>query len=553
MNRRFFIIASLLLATLSASTIAATHSQQPIKELSANAEYMSLITQNEELRVEEDSISHLISAARSEYSAMRDTATLSSEEIDRFDSYIIDLEQQIFDIRTRRGAITSRINNIEQEWVLAQLTVPVPSIEEVAEADTVLTDIGQNIDVANTATDTLSGSVVEEIPQRITYRNLIDNECFTALSAEDIAELRRSEQNQRDLASLAEQYKELHSKALATARDYRATSDENSANTLYDSFGELSQRMEELSSKIDRLWNHTLDSKYFAYNYILETEHKYDLLDSSSADFTSMQMECSSNDGTYSSDALMHYAIGRSTLLSYERDFAREMGLMEAADSLSAALDNLPHIEYRLEPLELEKRLFLDYSPITIGRTNFYNASNPLPALKVYEKGTIYRILLGKFRSKQPMTLFKGVQPLYIDYDSEEEVYCYYAGGFATRREADEAQQFLLDKGFKAPEVCRWADSEMKNITLLESSDEGDEGDSPIVGQRYVVHIETDTMSDDMRTTIEQTAPKKSISRIGGRFMVGTFTSRADADLLLTVLSEAYPDCTVTISELELN
>ena len=145
------------------------------------------------------------------------------------------------------------------------------------------------------------------------------------------------------------------------------------------------------------------------------------------------------------------------------------------------------------------------------------------------------------------------MQPLYIDYDDEEEVYCYYAGGFATRREADEAQQFLLDKGFKAPEVCRWADSEMKNITLLESSDEGDEGDSPIVGQRYVVHIETDAISDQMRSIIEQNAPKKSISRIGGRFMVGTFTSRADADLLLTVLSEAYPDCTVTISELELN
>lgn len=553
MNRRFFIIATLMLATLSASTIAATHSQQPIKELSSNAEYMSLITQNEELRAQEDSISRLIGDARTEYSALRDTATLSGEEIDRFDSYIIDLEQQIFDIRTRRGAITSRINNIEQEWVLAQLTAPTPSTEEVAETDTTQIEDGQNIDIAETTPDTLSNSVIEEVPQRITHRNLIDNECFKLLAAEDVAELRRAEQNQSRLASLAEQYKELHSQASASARDYRATNDEKSANSLYESFTELSQRMEELSSEIDRLWNHTLDSKYFAYNYILETEHKYDLLDSSSADFTSMQMECASNDGTYSSDALMHYAIGRSTLLGYERDFAREMGLTEAADSLSAALDNLPHIEYRLEPLELEKRLFLDYSPITIGRTNYYNASNPLPALKVYEKGTIYRILLGKFRSKQPMTLFKGVQPLYIDYDDEGEVYCYYAGGFATRSEADEAQQFLRDKGFKAPEVCRWADGEMKNITLLDSSDDSSEGNSPVVGHRYVVHIETDTMSDDMRATIEQTAPKKSISRVGGRFMVGTFTSRADADLLFTVLSEAYPDCTVTISELELN
>lgn len=553
MNRRFFIIASFMLATLSASTIAATHSQQPIKELASNEEYMSLITQNQELMTQEDSVSLLMSDARTKYSAMRDTATLSSEEIDRFDSYIIDLEQQIFDIRTRRGAITSRINKIEQEWVLAQLTAPAPSTEEVAKSDTAQSDLSDNIDVAESAADSLSNTIVEEIPQRKTYRNLIDNECFNILAAEDIAELRRAEQNRSSLASLAEQYKRLHNQASATARDYRTTTDENSANTLYDSFMELSRRMEELSSEIDRKWNHTLDSKYFAYNYILETEHKYDLLDSSSADFTSMQMECATNDGIYSSDALMHYAIGRSTLLGYERDFAREMGLTEAADSLGTLLDNLPHVEYRLEPLELEKRLFLDYSPVTIGRTNYYNATNPLPALKVYEKGTIYRILLGKFRSKQPMTLFKGVQPLYIDFNDKEELYYYYAGGFATRSEADEAQQFLRDKGFKAPEVCRWTDGQMKNITLSDSSSDSAEGDIPVAGHRYVVHIESDTMSDEMRTTIEQTAPRKSISRAGGKFMVGTFTSRADADLLFTVLSEAYPDCVVTISELELN
>lgn len=249
----------------------------------------------------------------------------------------------------------------------------------------------------------------------------------------------------------------------------------------------------------------------------------------------------------------MRYIVGRPTLLGHEIEFAREMELMEAADSLSGVRDNLNLADYRLEPIKVERRLFLDFAPIVVGRTNYYNSANPLPELRIFERGTIYRILLGTFRSKQPMTLFKGVQPLFIS-ENDDETYSYYAGGFATLAEAEEAQLFLKEKGFRAPEVCRWENGEMINLTEAEeSNEEGEKVDMPVVGMRYMVEIEAEMLTDEMRNTINQTTPGKMVSRADGRFVVGTFTSRSEADMLLTTLIDQHPDIQVTLKEIELN
>ena len=112
-----------------------------------------------------------------------------------------------------------------------------------------------------------------------------------------------------------------------------------------------------------------------------------------------------------------------------------------------------------------------------------------MPELRIFERGTIYRILLGTFRSKQPMTLFKGVQPLFIA-ENDDETYSYYAGGFATLAEAEEAQLFLKEKGFRAPEVCRWENGEMINLTEAEESGEA----LPFVRQPCSSHSPTEPL-----------------------------------------------------------
>jgi hypothetical protein len=333
-----------------------------------------------------------------------------------------------------------------------------------------------------------------------------------------------------------------------TANDYREADNEQAAEELYAKFGEIKADIEDLASEIERRWNHIVDTKYYAYGYVLESNNEYDLLDASSAEFTDMRRECSSQEGNYISDAVVHYALGRPTLRIFEHNFARTMELHEAADSIATLQRDASEIDFAYEPVNIERRLFIDYQPIIIGRTNFYKESNPIPALKVYERGTIYRILLGSFRSKQPMTLFKGVQPLYITRN-EDGYYEYYAGGFATRREADDALLFLKEKGFKRPEICRWRDGEMINIDNLSKNEDDTENVAP-VGSRYVVILNCSTISDALRETITSTSPDKSISRRGAQFAIGTFTDHSEADLLLSTIEEKHPEITVSIEEL---
>lgn len=527
------IICALAIASLF---VGASVAQKPIKELASNEEYRELMSRSEELQNQEDSITLLINEARTEYQLFaQEGADSITAERDRFATYILDLEQQIFDLRSQRGQLTSRINSIEQEWVMAQLMNPVEE-ELVTELP-----------------DSTAEEVIEPAAP-IYYRNLVENTIFRdILTGEDYNDLLIASEEDKEMETIVADYLATYADMAEAAEAYRNASEEAEAERILARFGDLEIEAEELSDEMQQKWNHIIDTKYYAYGYILEHERRYDLLDKASSDFSTMLQQCAANDGNYASDALMRYIVGRPTLLGHEIEFAREMELMEAADSLSGVRDNLNLADYRLEPIKVERRLFLDFAPIVVGRTNYYNSANPLPELRIFERGTIYRILLGTFRSKQPMTLFKGVQPLFIS-ENDDETYSYYAGGFATLAEAEEAQLFLKEKGFRAPEVCRWEDGEMINLTEAEESgEEGEKVDMPVVGMRYMVEIEAEMLTDEMRSTINQTTPGKMVSRADGRFVVGTFTSRSEADMLLTTLIDQHPDIQVTLKEIELN
>ena len=382
------IICALAIASLF---VGASVAQKPIKELASNEEYRELMSRSEELQTQEDSITLLINEARAEYQRI---ATESDDSItlerDRFATYILDLEQQIFDLRSQRGQLTSRINSIEQEWVMAQLMNPVEE-ELVTELP-----------------DSTAEEVIEPAAP-IYYRNLVENTIFRdILTGEDYNDLLIASEEDKEMETIVADYLATYADMAEAAEAYRYASEEAEAERILARFGDLEIEAEELSDEMQQKWNHIIDTKYYAYGYILEHERRYDLLDKASSDFSTMLQQCAANDGNYASDALMRYIVGRPTLLGHEIEFAREMELMEAADSLSGVRDNLNLADYRLEPIKVERRLFLDFAPIVVGRTNYYNSANPLPELRIFERGTIYRILLGTFRSKQPMTLFKG-------------------------------------------------------------------------------------------------------------------------------------------------
>ena len=529
MKRVIYIAAFLVTTTLSAVAITTAH--DPIDELNTNPEYVELQEREKTLVAKEDSVSMIMNDVRSKFRIYADSLcneglTPTPEEFSAFSDRILELEQQIFDIRTMRGDIIARINELEQEWVLAQMNAPIE--EEAAEEE-----------------------VVEEPMELPLYRNLIDNHCIKdVLYAEDYTELCEAQGEDAEMDSLVDEYMATYNRMRDVAECYRTVDNEADAEVLFAEFATLKSDAETQAEKIEARWNHILDTKYYAYGYLLERDRHYDLLDESSAEFADMRRECSREAGYYATDALMHYALGRPTLRDFEYDFARTMGLNEAADSIATLQREPREVNYRLEPMSLERRLFIDFQPIAIGRTNFYKDTNPIPALKIYERGTIYRILLGEFRSKQPMTLFKGVQPLYITRNDEGN-YVYYAGGFATRREADEAQLFLKEKGFKAPEICRWQNGAVMNITVVENENDGSVA-IPVSGTRYMIKISTDTLSDELRAVIAAEAPRQGISKEAGGFTLGTFDSRDEVEILVSLLGESTT-APIEIIEIEIN
>lgn len=529
MKRVLYIAALLVTTTLSA--VAITTAFDPIDELNVNPEYVELQERDRVLVTKEDSVSLVMAETRAQFRAYADSLsneglTPTPEEFSAFSDRILDLEQQIFDIRTMRGDIIARINELEQEWVLAQMNAPIEEPEVVEE------EIAEAV----------------ELPL---YRNLVDNHCIKdVLYAEDYAELCQAQGEDAAMDSLVEEYKATYDRMCSVAESYRTVDNEAEAEELFAEFKSLKNDAEAKAAEIENRWNHILDTKYYAYGYLLERDRHYDLLDKSSAEFADMRRECSREEGYYATDALMHYALGRPTLRNFEYEFARTMELNEAADSIATLQREPREVEYRLEPLSLERRLFIDFQPITIGRTNFYKDTNPIPELKIYERGTIYRILLGEFRNKQPMTLFKGAQPLYITRNAEGN-YVYYAGGYATRREADDAQLFLKEKGFKSPEICRWQNGAMVNVTIAERDNDGSVV-VPVSGTRYMIKISTASLTDDLRAIIASEAPRQSISKEVDGFMLGTFDSRDEVEILVSLFGESTT-APIEIIEIEIN
>lgn len=490
-----------------------------IAGLETNDEYMSLLRDNHTLQHREDSVVNLINTARERFADQTDAR-------DEFANYIVDLEQKIFEIRKAKGLIADRINTIEQEWVLSRLSRDVQLPEEAEEPAQ---------------------------PERriVVRRNLVDNDCLREdLSADDYADLLQAHTDEQSLVGDTDTLLAVYRCLRSAADAYGEASDELMADSIYTDYLNLRDCVDSLSQRVADKWSHIVDAKTFAYGFVLEKAGRTDILNDIESQFIEMRRQYGAAEGRFFSDGLSHYAIGKPFMADYERRFAEAMSLDKAADSLAAAAKALPQLDYRLYRIELKRRLFLDYQPVAFGKTTYYNARNPLPTLKVYDEGTIYRILLGSFKARQPMTLFKGVYPLYISRN-DEQMYCYHAGGYATRAEADEAQQLLREKGFRSPQICRWVDGEMTNLTLEEADQERA---AAVVGVRYVVEISSEgELSEDIRDIIAANGDGREISRVGdSAFVIGTYSDRAVADKLADLIVESDPTLEVKVSEIVL-
>lgn len=134
-------------------TAGALHAQQPkvearIAGLEGNAEYMSLLREDAQLQLREDSIVNAVERMRQR---LREDPSRRQE----LSQEILQQESRIFEIRNAKGRLIDRINTIEQEWVLANLNGAAQQPAGPAAADPAAT-----------------------VPDSLKVRNLVDNLYF---------------------------------------------------------------------------------------------------------------------------------------------------------------------------------------------------------------------------------------------------------------------------------------------------------------------------------------------------------------------------------------
>ena len=534
MNRIIHIVIAVAAIVASLTPERAMAQQANVPELANDPHYMSLIEKNLELVSRTDSISLLIADLRTE---IRNNPEQEASYIKGLRDRILRLEQERFMINNERGTVVNEINRIEQEWAINMLKSPIAFEEEMT------TNNGE-----------------DEEAVRTTHRYLYDNDIFReALHEDKLRELYEAQEQERRIVELIEEYRQHYDTLSNIATAYRGATTEEEALPLYNRFTKLGEEADSLDVEIDKMWDNILTTKNYTYSYLLEKKGAFAQLDKADEEYKKSKQQCNQNVGTYASDALMRYVIGRRAMLDLEHSFAITMELGSAADSLAELRHSIRLPEYRLTPVELEERLFLEYENILFGRTNHYNNSNPIPDLKVYERGTIYRILLGDFRTKQTPTIFKGAQPLYVER-TEDGHYIYYAGGYATLEEAERAQHFMKSKGFKSPEICYWENGTMKRLESKQDAEVKPKvtttengGDVVLSGKRYMVEIVTDVLGSELQEIIKSVAANKRVSRAGNKFVVGSFSVRSEAESLLSAIEAHDSSIEVAISEIEIN
>lgn len=505
-----------LLAVLVAVAVADASAQEVtarIAGLESNAEYMDMLREEAALQAREDSVTMAVNRVRRQ---LRDDPSQRAA----YSAEILRCEEQLFAIRTERGRLTDRINTVEQDWVLANLDLNRPSAATPDSPSADGTPLPDSLQVANLVHNAYFR---EQLPQT-DYRALLDAQ--------------RRERTALDLAaSCIANYEAIEELKIS----YDTITSQTPAAVLYERYRTLQSLNRSLCDSLHGVWSGIYDNKNYAYAYLLDKLGRDDLLTKTEEQMAGVRRQMASERGRYYADEVTDYLLQKRALVDYETELARALGLTDARDSLVRVAADLRNVDYRLPKLFIEERMFLEYEPIEFVTPAKYNASNHIPEVQIYERGTIYRILLGSYTNRtNGGYLFKGAYPL--GYEKVDGKYAYYAGGYRTLDEARAAQEEMKKKGFRRPEIVVWNDGVRTNL-----ADAAVEGHAPM----FRVEISgLDNLSEVLRAAVLAVAGECEISRVGQLFIVGPFADKAVADKVVEQVMQQNASLEVKVVEI---
>lgn len=509
--RKVFVFLTVLFAGAVAGASAQEVTAR-IAGLESNAEYMKMLREEAALQVREDSVTMVVNRVRRQ---LRDDPSQRAAHT----AEILRCEELLFTIRTERGRLTDRINTVEQDWVLANLDLSRPAAQTGAgsAAGAPLPDSLQRADLVHNA------YFREQLPDA-DYRALLDAQ--------------RRERTASDLAAaFVANYEAIEMAKIA----YDTVSIEAPAAVLYERYRALQSLDRSLCDSLQKIWGTIYDNKNYAYSYVLDKLGRDDLLSRTEDQMAAVRQQMAAERGRYHADEPTDYLLQKRALVDQETELAGALGLTEARDSLLRVAAALRSADYRLPKLFIEERLFLEYEPIGFVSPAKYNAQHPIPEVEVYDRGTIYRILLGSYANRtNGGYLFKGAYPL--GYERVGGRYVYYAGGYRTLDEARAAQEEMRRKGFRRPEIVVWNDGERVNL-----ADAAGEGHAPM----FRVEIGgLDNFTEELRAAVLSAAEACEISRAGRLFIAGPVADKAVADRIAEALRQLDASLEVKITEI---
>lgn len=508
------IINTLLFSALLSAPLVFTHAAPRIEGLESNEEYTELINKEQKITAKQDSLGKRLAEVRAMFSQQPDKRR-------EFGTEILRLESEIFDARNEAGDIASRINMIEQEFIIANM-------DKVA-------DFGMPGDNAAEKAD----STGTPSKQTAVSANLVANDFFRLkLSPEDYKALCAAQQKEEKIAGYIDTFVRNHNTAKSIETAYLATDTAVVADSLYARLQVVNRQNSAIADSISDNWSYVFDNKTYAYNYLLDRSNKMSELE----DFGRKANEALTEENELKNSgvipALANYMTQKQLIFDYEKSFASFLRIQPAVDSLTKA--EKASADLRLRKVDPEERLFIDYDSIVIKSPAAYNASKPIPGLTVYPKGIIYRVWVGSYPRLQAVSIFRGVYPLGLVKEGGR--FIYYAGSYRTLAETETAIERLKKAGFRNPQAAVWNYGE---YMLLKDS-------APDSGVQYRVVIENASLSPEVRSAIAAAAPGKEVVKVNNSFFIGAFASPMEAARASEAIRNAGKKISVKITEIGL-
>ncbi len=506
-------ILTLFVALVASTSVSAQQVKPRIAGLETNERYMYLLHEDMHLTQREDSVALVVESLRESFRSA-DVNSPSSR------SSIISLENELFELRARKGQIVDSLSIIEQNWVI------------------------NNMDTSSSGGDESPAQLVVSAGNSEANFIYESPNVESNLSQIDFNHLVKAEKMEAVAQQLASDFVINYDNLLSLSRSYQKVTNQKEAEQIFSKFDSLSRANVELLEQLDDSWAYIYDNKSFAYSLLMELLGFTDIFPQEAELMRRAQAEISAVVGRGdAAGELLRYYIQKRSMVEFEILVAEKLELELVATKFREQLKGLSSIGMsERKVLSLVERNFINYEPIEYGTKSFYSKANPIPERVNYERGVIFRIFVGSFQNKAEPNVFRNTKPVSHTM-GEDKRHNYYIGGFESFEEAEQARAALKKHGFRAPHVVVWSDGKERTLTR---------DPLPISTVYRLEILDAPILPQGAAEMVANIAPDSPISKVGNdRYVVTSLSRKRQVDSLVNGLKALDPSLNISVERNE--